>query len=140
MNTQLKANETQVGGKHYKGGKFQHWDLIARNRIGYLEGCSSKYASRWNVKYEDPELQLEDLEKGVHYCDKIMEMIEDEGYSPSGCAPYSDLQLFFSENQISDPDAQMAIAHLCTWDSIASMQLAKKHMLALLEKAKALAV
>src|SRR4051812_35304399 len=127
MSTQLRANDIQHGGKHYKKGKFQHWDLIARNRIGYLEGCASKYASRWDSKGQP----IVDLEKGVHYCDKIMEMIEDEGYSPSGCAPYSDLQLFFSENEISDPDAQMAIAHLCTWDGIASMQLAKKHMLAL---------
>jgi hypothetical protein len=128
------ANERQVGGDHYRS-KFQHWDLIARNRIGYLEGCASKYGTRWDRKNG-----AEDVEKGVHYCDKIMEMIEDEGYSPSGSAPYTDLQLFFSENEISDPDAQMAIAHLCTWDGIASMQLAKKHMLALLEKAKALAV
>jgi hypothetical protein len=130
----LSANEIQHGGSHYKGAKFQHWDLIAKNKIGYLEGCASKYASRWRKKNG-----LEDLQKGVHYCDKILEVIAEYDYKPTGRAPYSDLQMFFDQNDITDRDEQLAISHLCTWDSTLCIQLARKHMVLLLEKAQALA-
>jgi hypothetical protein len=128
-----RANEIQFGGQHYKGAKFQHWDLIARNRIGYLEGCASKYASRWDKKGQP----LVDLEKGVHYIDKILEQVVEHGYTPSGSASYEDLRIFFDENSITDRDAQLTISHLCTWDSVTALQLARKHMVALLEKAQA---
>jgi hypothetical protein len=131
---QPSANDIQHGGSHYKGAKFQHWDLCAKNRIGYLESCGSKYASRWRKKNG-----VEDLQKGVHYCDKILECIVQYDYAPTGRAPYSDLQMFFEQNGISDADEQLAISHLCTWDSRLGIELARKHMSALLEKAQALA-
>lgn len=120
------ANDIQYGGSHYKGAKFQHWDLVAKNQIGYLEGCASKYASRYPRKNG-----VEDVQKGVHYCDKLIEMAET-GYKPTGRAPYSDLQRFLDENDVRDRDAQLAIAHLCTWDSMVCLTLARKHMTALL--------
>jgi hypothetical protein len=75
----MGANDRQPGGNHYGGKKFQHWDLMAHNNIGYLEGCASKYASRWDRK----GAPIVDLEKGIHYCDKIIEMIENIGYKAS---------------------------------------------------------
>lgn len=35
------ANETQVGGQHYKAKPIQPWDFIAANQLGYFEGHKS---------------------------------------------------------------------------------------------------
>jgi hypothetical protein len=129
-----RANDIQHGGDHYKGAKFQHWDLISKNRIGYLEGCGSKYASRWRKKNG-----IEDVKKCIHYCDKLLEVLDEFRYKPTGRAPYSDLQLFFEQNDITDHDEQLIVAHLCTWDSRLCVELARKHALLLLAKAQRLA-
>jgi hypothetical protein len=134
MATKTRANDRQPGGTHYGGGKFQHWDLCAKNRIGYLESCASKYISRWPKKGG-----VLDCEKAIHYIDKIMDCVEDYGYAPTGSAPYDDLRLFFGENSITDRDEQLAITYLLTWDSVTMIALAKSHAEQVLEKARALA-
>ena len=37
------ANDTQVGGQHYKAKTIQPWDFIAANQLGYFEGNIVKY-------------------------------------------------------------------------------------------------
>lgn len=64
----LSANETQVGGAHYKDKKIQTWDYISQNNIPYLEGCVIKYVSRWRDKGG-----VEDLRKAQHYLEKLIE-------------------------------------------------------------------
>jgi hypothetical protein len=63
------ANDTQVGGAHYKKFKIQTWDYIVENEIPYLEGCAIKYLSRWRDKGG-----VEDLRKAQHYIQKLIEM------------------------------------------------------------------
>jgi len=63
----MKANDMQVGGDHYRKD-YQHWDLVSDTQLGYLEGCSTKYISRWRDK-----AGLQDLEKSVHYLMKAKE-------------------------------------------------------------------
>jgi hypothetical protein len=63
---QLAANQRQVGGDHYKTGGLEHWDLFG---VEYLVGCATKYIARWRKK-GTPML---DLEKGLHYAEKIKE-------------------------------------------------------------------
>lgn len=121
-----RANDRQVGGDHYKA-KFQHWDLIAKNRIGYLEGVATKYPMRWKKKNG-----AEDVEKAIHYCDKILDLIETDNYRPTGHAPSTDLFLFFNENGITDIDEQMAISAITTWrkqDDIVAAQEALRRLL-----------
>ena len=65
----MPANDTQVGGTHYKMHVIQPWDYIASNGIGYFEGNIIKYVSRWRHKGG-----LQDLEKARHYLDKLIEM------------------------------------------------------------------
>lgn len=62
------ANETQVGGDHYKTD-YQHWDMVC-DVFGpeYLMGCASKYIIRWRRKNG-----LEDLKKSLHYIQKAIE-------------------------------------------------------------------
>lgn len=70
---EMRANERQVGGSHYKNGDGdQHWDVIDRFSIPYLEGVASKYPLRWREKGG-----IEDLEKTLHYIDKILESPDD---------------------------------------------------------------
>lgn len=64
------ANSKQVGGTHYaEGGDCQHWDYVTLNRLGYLEGCATKYVSRWRKKHG-----RQDLEKALHYIEKLTEL------------------------------------------------------------------
>lgn len=69
------ANDKQIGGNHYKKHKFQHWDFVLMTGMGYLEGNATKYLSRWQDKNG-----LEDLEKPVHYIEKMMESHKAFGY------------------------------------------------------------
>jgi hypothetical protein len=65
--TLAKANETQVGGDHYKSA-FQHWDYVALAGIAYLPAQVSKYLCRWQKKNG-----LQDLKKAAHFLDKFIE-------------------------------------------------------------------
>jgi hypothetical protein len=65
----MSANETQVGGDHYKSKAIQPWDYIASNNLGYLEGCIIKYISRHREKGG-----LEDLQKAQHFLAKLIEV------------------------------------------------------------------
>jgi hypothetical protein len=68
--TATSANDRQVGGRHYKTGGLQHWDLFG---IEYLMGCASKYVARHMDKNG-----REDLEKAIHYCEKALELANKE--------------------------------------------------------------
>ena len=63
------ANDTQVGGQHYKVKTNQPWDYIAANGLGYFEGNIVKYVTRWRDKGG-----VDDLRKARHYLDKLIEL------------------------------------------------------------------
>lgn len=65
----VKANDIQEGGSHYKTKAIQPWDYIVANNIGYLEGNVIKYVSRWKDK-----AGVGDLKKARHYLDKLIEL------------------------------------------------------------------
>jgi len=71
----MSANDTQVGGDHYKNQKVQPWDFIVSNGLGYLEGCVIKYVSRHALKGGRT-----DLLKAQHYLAKLIEQSEPEGF------------------------------------------------------------
>lgn len=64
------ANARQVGGSHYKGADYQHWDWVHDVRLGYHAGHASKYIDRWRRHPKGAE----NLEKALHYYDKAMEL------------------------------------------------------------------
>jgi hypothetical protein len=64
-----EANQTQIGGDHYKEKSIQPWDFIAANSLGYFEGNIVKYVSRWKDKGG-----VDDLKKARHYLDKLIEL------------------------------------------------------------------
>lgn len=65
----MSANDSQVGGSHYAGRRFQVWDVILDWSLGYLEGNVIKYVSRFRSKNG-----IEDLLKARHYLDKLIEV------------------------------------------------------------------
>ena len=110
----MSANDRQVGGRHYKTGAImEHWDLIERFGIGYLEGCATKYIARWRLK----ERPLEDLEKALHYVEKLIEMREEHDRLPRGIVPEPQLLVFFSSlpSDATDLDRQ-ALTKILRWE------------------------
>jgi hypothetical protein len=65
----VSANDTQVGGNHYKACAIEPWDYIVSNEMGYLEGNVIKYVSRWRSKGG-----IADLQKAQHYLAKLIEV------------------------------------------------------------------
>lgn len=68
------ANNTQVGGDHYKSQAIQPWDFIVSNNIGFLAGNVIKYVTRFEKKNG-----VEDLKKARHYLDKLIEVESQKG-------------------------------------------------------------
>lgn len=58
----------QVGGDHYDA-TYEHWDYASETGLGYLEGCASKYVTRWRKKDG-----VQGLQKAISYLQKIKEM------------------------------------------------------------------
>jgi hypothetical protein len=65
----MSANETQIGGSHYKNNAVQPWDYIVANDLPYLEGNIVKYITRWRKKGG-----IDDLRKVLHYTQKLIEV------------------------------------------------------------------
>ena len=63
----MKANDTQVGGKHYRSA-YQHWDFVHEFKLDYFEGCATKYVTRRKGN------RTEDLKKARHFLVKRMEL------------------------------------------------------------------
>lgn len=66
-----KANDTQVGGTHYKKGGEEHWDRVARLRLDYFQAQIMRYVERWKDKDG-----VQDLKKARHFLDKYIELAE----------------------------------------------------------------
>jgi Protein of unknwon function (DUF3310) len=73
-----KANDIQVGGKHYKEMSVQPWDVIDsfthEQRIGFYRGNAIKYIMRMGTKDEC----LNEIKKARHYLDKLIEVLDIE--------------------------------------------------------------
>lgn len=67
----MSANDTQVGGTHYKQHTIQPWDAVLDWGLGFFDGNIIKYIARWQHKDG-----LKDLYKARHYLDKLIEVEE----------------------------------------------------------------
>lgn len=114
----MAANDKQVGGDHYRTSGRQHWDLVAIYKIGYLEGCATKYLVRWRRKNG-----LVDLEKALHFTDKLIELAEG-GLRPGGEVPL-DKVMWLSEEHGLSPTEDTAVTLLLRWQTISDLQSAR---------------
>ena len=98
-----KANETQIGGSHYKtqtSDKPQHWDIVAMHNLDYFQGQITKYVMRWKNKNG-----LQDLQKAQHFLQKYIELNTPlTGVLPDGPKPLPLPQ--FVLDKMSDEEKQ----------------------------------
>jgi hypothetical protein len=91
----MTANDTQVGGLHYMS-PYQHWDLVVKIGLGYLDGCSTKHVTRWRKK-----LGIQDLQKALHYLDKLIEVGNYDIKRNPNVAVDQEVKLFAEVNELS---------------------------------------
>jgi hypothetical protein len=129
----MSANSKQIGGSHY-AASLQHWDMIEEHGIGYLEGCASKYVSRWRKKNG-----LQDLEKGLHYTEKLIELaMPIQGRHtrhPRGIVPLDVIQRFVIANELEFIDHAI-LTGLLRWKEVSELQLAAVHFQQLIQEVK----
>lgn len=97
-----EANEKQIGGDHYKAD-YQHWDWVVETNQGYLMGCATKYITRHRNKNG-----VQDLEKCIHYLQKLGEWIDTNNLTPRTVPECARLTEYFIEkNNIEREDADI---------------------------------
>src|ERR1700693_4622864 len=105
----MSANNYQVGGGHYKA-EYQHWDLVLKTGMGYLEGQATKYVARWRRKGG-----VEDLRKALHFVDKLIEdiawVLPDRGRIDLGWKS-QELGKFFAANELQSREKDI-VRWLC---------------------------
>jgi hypothetical protein len=74
----MKARDRQIGGDHYKRMDIEPWDVVdtwsLEQRIGYYRGGALKYLMRMGSKDESAE----EIAKGQHYMEKLLEILIEE--------------------------------------------------------------
>ena len=113
----MNVNDYQIGGKHYQS-EFQHWDFVIECLGGqYLEGCISKYVTRWRKKNG-----IQDLQKALHYLAKLADTEE--------CAPIQDfnkerIDEFCKANSVGGTERRI-IYILATWENTEALDEARR--------------
>ena len=79
----MSANDTQVGGNHYRDKKVQPWAAMEawmspEELRGFMRGNAIKYLARCNDKGG-----LQDLQKAQHYLSKLIELTLAIEHPPS---------------------------------------------------------
>lgn len=109
----------QEGGEHYQA-EYQHWDWVIDAGLGYLEGCATKYVSRWWKKNG-----LQDLAKAKTY---VLKMITnyDAVYALSIEAPDNIDELnarFCKANKLPELEYQFCVL-MSDWQSTQQLEFA----------------
>lgn len=79
----MKANDTQVGGDHYKKlGQYQPWDVLKawltpEEYRGWMKGNAIVYLARERDKGGDM-----DIKKATHHLEKLMEEADGACHMP----------------------------------------------------------
>lgn len=108
----MNVNEKQVGGDHYRS-KVQHWDYVELNGLRYTEGCATKYATRNRKKHESP---LEDLEKAVHYVEKVQDLHRNGYLQPRTAPMLLSFEDFVESNGLTTNEAEF-VRILTFWEA-----------------------
>lgn len=112
----------QVGGSHYKTGSIEHWDLVSRYDVGYLEGNATKYVCRSRNKNG-----RQDLEKAEHYMDKLIELVRDGEMTipPRGYASDEAVREFSGFQNLTSDEASF-VRMLCQWQTLMELHVARQ--------------
>lgn len=128
-------NERQVGGSHYKTS-VEHWDFVESQGMGYLEGCATKYVTRWRKKDG-----FKDLEKALHYVEKLISLHSGSaGLRRNNRATVVDPGLterFLEANQLPLMSLEATVIYsLLEWQTNKELITARAAVMELIEEAK----
>lgn len=115
----MQANDKQIGGNHYKGG-YEHWDFVVDTGQSYLQGCATKYISRWKKKNG-----LEDLKKSLHYVQKLNEMNRENKTTIFSVHQSNFREKFVKENEIDELEGDAIKAILMCQYEVAALMIKK---------------
>jgi len=77
IGAQIRANDRQIGGDHYKNMGVEPWDVIDTwplyQRIGAYRAGALKYIMRMGAKDESEQ----EISKGIHYLEKLLETLKN---------------------------------------------------------------
>ena len=131
----MSANDlTPKLAPHYATA-YIHWDLVLNTRMGYLEGCATKYVSRWRKKGG-----IQDLEKALHYVNKSLENVDkvlEWRKTPNTAFVFDEVLAFGRLNQLSELETKI-VRLLASWGSEEDLHEARDLMVQLLEAQDAL--
>lgn len=111
------ANQTQVGGTHYKNA-FQHWDLADELDLGYYEGQISKYTTRHRFKKGK-----QDADKLRHFCIKLIELVTHKGRQPRHRPTTFARMTQYAEANHLLPIEYACIMSICNWQSVEDLRM-----------------
>jgi hypothetical protein len=128
------VNKTQIGGTHYQvsAGKMQHWDVCAQFGVRYLEGCTTKYISRWRKK--DGRIGLQ---KAGHFIDKIIELHRMGDYpAPKHLGvPTSVVDQFCDTYELSDNE-RIVCRMMFQWRTLIDLETAREALMTVIRSAE----
>lgn len=112
------VNKGQVGGTHYKAD-FMHWDWVEACHLGYMEGQITRYVIRWYKKDG-----IQDLQKALHYVDKLLEMHRYSGRTNPRWQRWEDLvsptERLFEQTQ-TPPTERSIIRYVRDWSQVGDL-------------------
>ncbi len=113
----MNPNLTQVGGSHYRA-PFQHWDLVAKLRLGYYEGQITRYITRHAKKNG-----AQDLDKALHYLLKLMHLHEHSAWAPQhGFASFGVMHDYGTGNNLGAEEVKL-VSDVCGWLTLNDLKL-----------------
>lgn len=122
------ANDTQVGGNHYKT-KFEHWDLAHELNLGYFEGQISKYITRHRFKKGQ-----EDVEKALHLCQKLIELAMFKNRLPMHRPASIARMTEYAEANRLMPIEFACVMTICNWGDVSTLQSLHDRIFRLLQQ------
>ena len=108
----VNPNAMQIGGTHYQS-EYQQWDFTEKHGLGALEACIIKYLCRWRDKGNG----LMDLQKAIHYVDKLIDLHKYKGRVPKGCASVDDTQYFSAMQSLTNTE-EYAVTLISRWSCL----------------------
>jgi hypothetical protein len=100
--------------------------------MGYLEGCSTAYVTRWRKKH-GAESRLTDLNKALHYLDKLIEVydIYDIHRPYDNDRVQQEVEKFALANQLTSTERDY-IYFLCSYNNREDLKEARETLLCII--------